>query len=404
MKEEIKLLAKTCKESGFYLGELSSEKKNDLLLLIAEKLVAQKSEIITANEKDLKLGKEAGMSDALLDRLLIGEKRIEAIAQGVREVVDLHDPIGEVLEEITLENGVLIKKQRVPLGCIGIIYEARPNVTVDAAALCLKTSNSVLLRGSKSAYHSNTILVEIMQSALEAFAIPREAVSLVPYTERESVMHMLGLRECLDVIIPRGGAALINFVVEHAKVPVLETGAGNCHMYIDKAAPEQLAAALVINAKTQRPSVCNAIETLLVHKDWAQQHLSELCSKLEAKGVDVRREATEEDLHTEFLDLILAVKIVEDVKEAVAHINRYGTKHSECIVSNDASSVSYFQQHVDAAAVYHNVSTRFTDGFEFGFGAEIGISTQKLHARGPMGLRELTSYKYLLSGSGQIRN
>ncbi|GAE24839.1 gamma-glutamyl phosphate reductase [Halalkalibacter wakoensis JCM 9140] len=337
------------------------------------------------------------------------------MAEGIRQVISLQDPVGEVMTTIERPNGLNIKKIRVPLGVIGMIYEARPNVTIDASSLCLKAGNAVLLRGSSSAIHSNTALVQVVQRALEQTSIPAQAIQLIEDTSRETATEMFTLNEYLDVLIPRGGASLIQAVVKNASVPVLETGVGNCHLYIDQHANTDMAISIAVNAKTQRPSVCNAVETILVHQTWAKNHMHALLNALAEKDVtfvgdeNVKQyntnitTATEDDWANEFLDLKVALKIVNTVDEAIEHIHHYGTKHSESIISEDAESVTAFLNKVDAAAVYHNASTRFTDGFEFGFGAEIGISTQKLHARGPMGLEALTSTKYIVHGTGQVK-
>ncbi|MBO8172308.1 MAG: glutamate-5-semialdehyde dehydrogenase [Bacillaceae bacterium] len=397
------------------LASQTEESKNQALYTIADALVKNRKFILQENEKDVAAARERGESDALIDRLTLTEKRIEDMAEGIRQVVELPDPVGEVLEEWERPNGLNIKKVRVPLGVIGMIYEARPNVTVDATSLCLKTGNAVLLRGSSSAIQSNRAIVRVIHEALRETPLPETAVQLVEDTSRETAGKMLKLNDYLDVLIPRGGAGLIQSVVQNASVPVLETGVGNCHIYIDESADAEKAINIAYNAKTDRPAVCNAAESLLVQRDWAEKHLSGLVEKLQNAGVEIRacerarqlipglKAAVEEDWGTEYLDLIISLKLVDDVEEAVAHINRYGTHHSESIVTESQGNAAYFQQQVDAAAVYHNASTRFTDGFEFGFGAEIGISTQKLHARGPMGLPALTSYKYVINGNGQVR-
>lgn len=397
------------------LNNLTTEQKNEALFVVAKALESGCSEIIAANEVDLQRGRENGTSLSLLDRLALTPERIKGIAEGLRQIADLPDPVGDVLETIDRPNGLHIVKRRVPLGVIGIVYEARPNVTVDAMGLCLKTGNAVVLRGGSSALSSNRKIVEIIHQALAATAIPQDAVQLIEDPNRASVDEMLKLNGLLDVVIPRGGSSLIQNVVQNATVPVIETGAGICHTYLDASAQPEMAAAISLNAKVQRPSVCNAMETLLVHKDFATQHFNDLANRFKESGVELRGceatrqlapwavPASDEDYATEYNDYILNVKIVNDLDEALAHIRRFGTKHSECIVTEDMENAERFQREVDAAAVYHNASTRFTDGFEFGFGAEIGISTQKLHARGPMGLPALTSSKYLIQGNGQIR-
>lgn len=408
--------AKKAKAASAKLAIVTTEDKNNALLAIADELLSQKEYILEKNALDLENGEKNGLSKALLDRLKLNESRLEGIAQGLKEVAELDDPVGEVIEQWERPNGLKIESVRVPLGVVGMIYEARPNVTVDAAALCLKTGNAVVLRGSSSAIESNKALVSVIHQALAKTAIPVDAVQLLEDTSRETASKLFTLKEYLDVLIPRGGANLIKTVVENSTIPVLETGAGNCHVFIDESAQKDMAIEIAVNAKVQRPSVCNASETLLVQKNWADQHLVDLLKALQANGVELygdeyvvqrfeeAKQATEEAWATEYLDLVLAVKIVEDVEEAIEHINQYGTKHSEAIVTESEESVKRFFQSVDASSLYHNASTRFTDGFEFGFGAEIGISTQKLHARGPMGLKALTTNKYIIKGTGHIRS
>ncbi|MEQ6389049.1 glutamate-5-semialdehyde dehydrogenase [Bacillaceae bacterium S4-13-58] len=407
--------ARRASEISVRVGVCSTEQKDVALRLIADQLLEEMNFILSENQKDLEEGRARGMSENLLDRLKLAEERLRDMAEGVLQVASLSDPVGETLENWDRPNGLHIEKIRVPLGVIGMIYEARPNVTVDASSLCLKTGNAVLLRGSSSAIHSNKALVAVIHRALEKSELPVEAVQLLEDTSRDTASQMFKLNEYLDVLIPRGGAGLIKTVVENASVPVLETGVGNCHVYIDESAESQMAINVAVNAKTQRPSVCNAAETILVHRNWAQIHLRELLEKLLVHGVEIRADerareydprlsvATEEDWETEFLNLTVALKVVDNLEEAIQHIQRYGSKHSEAILSESDESVSTFFKLVDAAALYHNASTRFTDGFEFGFGAEIGISTQKLHARGPMGLTALTSTKYTIRGNGQIK-
>ncbi|WMT42738.1 glutamate-5-semialdehyde dehydrogenase [Paenibacillus sp. D2_2] len=397
------------------LGGLTTEQKNEALLAAANALVEHNEEIIAANQEDLARGRSNGTSESLLDRLALNEHRILDIAEGLRQIVSLPDPIGEVLETFERPNGLHIVKRRVPLGVIGMIYEARPNVTVDAIGLCLKTGNAVVLRGGSAAIDSNRKIVEIIHEALDSTSIPRDAVQLIEDSNRSSVDEMLKLNGLLDVVIPRGGSSLIQNVVNNATVPVIETGAGICHTYLDATADVAMAADIALNAKVQRPSVCNSMETLLVHQNFASTHLATLAQQFKEANVEIRGcdqtrtlvdwavPATEEDYATEYNDYILNVKVVKDLDEALAHIARFSTKHSECIVTADQPNAERFLQEVDAAAVYHNASTRFTDGFEFGFGAEIGISTQKLHARGPMGLPALTSTKYIIHGNGQVR-
>ena len=407
--------AKAAKAAAGTVALLDTETKNRALDAMADALAAGAGEIVAKNALDMARGRETGMPEPLLDRLMLNTARILEIAEGVRQVKDLPDPIGEVLEKWTRPNGLVIEKVRVPMGVIGIIYEARPNVTADAAALAFKAGSSILLRGSASAFESNAALVRVMRAALEKAGVTPDAVCLVEDTSREAVDQMLKLRDYIDLIIPRGGASLIRNAVLNATVPVLETGTGNCHVYIDESADYAMAEAIVINAKTQRTGVCNAMETLLVHEKWAEKHLSPLLKTMTAKNVALHGDraaalycedmtpATERDWADEYLGLAMAVGIVPDVRAAAAHINRHGTKHTECIVTASAENADFFRKTVDAAVVNVNASTRFTDGFMFGFGAELGISTQKLHARGPLGLREITSYKYLVTGTGQIR-
>jgi len=408
-------MGKQAKAASRVLAVATTEQKNKALEAIAGALEANAASLLAANEKDLENGRNNGMSQALLDRLKLDEGRIRGIAAGVREVIALPDPIGRVLEETERPNGLKLVKVSVPLGVIGIIFEARPNVSVDSAVLCLKSGNAVILRGGSDAIHSNTALVGVMRRALESAGLPADCVQLIEDTDRSTAVGLMKLNGYVDVIIPRGGAGLIQTVVKNATVPVIETGAGTCHLYIDKAADLNMAAEIVYNAKTSRPSVCNAIECLLVHRDVAPEALALVEEKLADKNVEFRADAQawallktaipaeDSDWGKEYNDYILAVHVVNGVEEAADFVNTYGTGHSECIVTADEAAAAYFMDHVDAAAVYHNASTRFTDGGEFGLGAEIGISTQKLHARGPMGLRELTSMKYRVYGSGQIR-
>ncbi|MEY4479931.1 MAG: hypothetical protein RLZZ267_609 [Bacillota bacterium] len=407
--------AKLGKVAARAMNITTTEQKDRALLRIADALIARDQEIIEANAEDLQRGRQSGIRESLIDRLALTSERIAAMAQGLREVVALADPVGDVLAQFERPNGLSVRQVRVPLGLIGMIYEARPNVTVDAAGLCLKTGNAVLLRGGSAALSSNRKIVEIIHDALAESDLPVNAVLLVEDAARESVDQMLKLNGLLDVVIPRGGAALIQNVVQNATVPVIETGAGICHTFIDESADVQMAAAIAFNAKVQRPSVCNAMETLLVHERFALIHLPAVLAQLKEANVEFHCDqraasllpgaklAAEQDWATEYNDYILNVKIVGDLDEALDHIRTYGTMHSECIVTANSANAERFLQEVDAAAVYHNASTRFTDGFEFGFGAEIGISTQKLHARGPMGLPALTSSKYIIHGQGQIR-
>lgn len=406
--------AQKLKTASKTMGMLSSAEKNEALAKIAEEIGKAKDWILQENEKDISAGKEKGISTALLDRLLLTEERIEQIIDGIHQVIPLTDPIGEIVEDWERPNGLQIRTVRVPLGVIGMVYEARPNVTVDAASLCLKAGNAVLLRGSSSALNSNKALVQVMRRALHESAIPEDAVQLLEDTSRETASHMFKLNQYLDVLIPRGGAGLIQSVIENATVPVLETGVGNCHLFIDETAQRDMAIEIVLNAKLQRPSVCNAIETILIHENWP--YTADLLNSLFEKGVELRGDiilsdnypfvlpASEEDWGTEYLAPIASAKLVADVKDAVTHIDQYGTKHSEAIISEDEQNVQLFFQSVDAAVLYHNASTRFTDGEQFGYGAEIGISTQKLHARGPMGLKAITTTKSIVRGYGQIRS
>ncbi|MBD2869711.1 glutamate-5-semialdehyde dehydrogenase [Paenibacillus arenilitoris] len=415
MISEVRHKAALAQEAAATMNRLSTEQKNTALLHMADALLTEQTAIIEANGLDLARGREQGTSPSLLDRLALNGERIEAIAEGLRQIVALPDPVGELLEKFDRPNGLKVEKIRVPLGVIGMIYEARPNVTVDAAGLCLKTGNCVVLRGGSAAIESNRKIVEVLKNALAATDMPAEAIQLIEDSDRASVNEMLKLNGLLDVVIPRGGASLIRNVVENATVPVIETGAGVCHTFIDGSANYGMAEEIAFNAKVQRPSVCNSMETLIVHEAFAERHLAALAGRFVEAGVELRgdeksrrlvegaKPATEEDYRTEYNDYILNIRIVDSLEDALDHIRHYGTKHSECIVTEDAANAERFVQEVDAAAVYHNASTRFTDGFEFGFGAEIGISTQKLHARGPMGLPALTSTKFRIYGNGQIR-
>lgn len=409
-------LGRRAKAAAPAAARAGSVQKNNALLAISNGLTENMNAIIAANEEDLRAARENGMNPSMQDRLRLDEGRISAISAAVKKVIALDDPIGAEDSGWLRPNGLRIRQVRVPLGVIGIIFESRPNVTVDAAVLCLKAGNAVILRGGKEAIHSNTCLVSIMRRALESAGLPADLIQLVEKTDRETAAEMMRLNGCLDVLIPRGGAGLIQAVVRQATVPVIETGAGNCHVYVDASADPDMAVQIADNAKTQRPSVCNTIETLLIHKDIAPLFLPMVKKAFDAHSViihgckrtqeilgDCVIPATEEDFKTEYLAYEIAVKVVDSTKEAVEHILQYSTRHSECIVTRSMEDADYFQNSVDSAAVYVNASTRFTDGEEFGFGAEIGISTQKLHARGPMGLQALTTIQYRINGNGQIR-
>ena len=409
--EELGIAAKAA-EAGMALA--GTKQKNAALKAISDAILQNRREIIKQNERDIENARINGMSEALIDRLTLTHARIDAMSAGVLQVMALKDPIGEIIGGEELPNGLVIEKKRVPLGVIGIIFESRPNVTVDAAALCLKAGNVCILRGGSDAIYSNKCLVKLMREAVESAGLPADSVQLVVDTSRAVAGELMKADKYIDVLIPRGGGGLIRSVMQNATIPVIQTGEGNCHVYVDRFADIDMAVNIVDNAKTQRPSVCNAIENVLVHKDVAEQFFTALNTKWNgkvkiygdetcAKFMQVERAVTEEDYRTEFLDYAIAAKTVSSLDEAIAHINKYGTKHSECIVTINLDNAEKFRRLVDAAAVYVNASTRFTDGFEFGLGAEIGISTQKLHARGPMGLQALTTYKYLVSGNGQIR-
>ena len=408
-------MGQQAKEAARMLA-VAGAKKDAALLAMASAIEAQEAEILAANELDLQAARENGMKESLVDRLALSPARVAGMAQGVRDVAAQEDPVGQVVSGFVRPNGLQIQRVRVPMGVIGIIYEARPNVTADAAALCLKAGNAVILRGGKEAIHSNTAIMNAMRGAVEQAGLPVDCIQLVQDTTRASSMEMMGLTGYLDVLIPRGGAGLIRSVVENSRVPVIETGVGNCHIYVDASADADMAANIVFNAKTSRPSVCNAMEKLLVHKDIAARALPAIKEKLDEKQVELRGceqtrailgesvlPASEEDWGREYLDYILAIKVVDSFDEAVAHIAKYSSGHSEAILTNDYANARKFTAQVDSAAVYVNASTRFTDGGEFGCGAEIGISTQKLHARGPMGVRELTSTKFIITGDGQIQ-
>ncbi|MDF9761440.1 glutamate-5-semialdehyde dehydrogenase [Peribacillus simplex] len=405
----------TAKKAAKILSMLTTEEKNDALRIVANELEKEYGIILDANKKDLKKGREKGFDQAYMDRLALTQERVSDFAEGLRQVAGLPDPTGDVLSDWTLENGLKVQEVRVPLGVIGMIYEARPNVTADAAGLALKSGNAIVLKGGSSSLSSNKMIVEVMHRALEKTKIPKEAVQFIASTDRATTQKLFTMKEHIDVLIPRGGASLIKAVVENATVPVLETGVGNCHIYFDKEAETEKALNIIINAKTDRPAVCNAAETLIVHKDWLSENKEILAETLKEYGITIHGDqeaaavllnvipANEEDWANEYLSLDLAVKTVNSLDEAIEHIDQYGTKHSEAIITENDDTAKRFMQLVDAAAIYHNASTRFTDGGALGFGAEIGISTQKLHARGPMGLPALTTIKYMMSGNGQIR-
>ena len=413
--ELVKVKAQAAKQAAAKLAVTSTAVKNAALLAMAAALEAQQSEILAANELDMTAAAAKGMKSSMLDRLKLTAERISGMADGLRQVAGLADPVGNVIDGKTLPNGLHITKIRVPLGVIGIIYEARPNVTADAAGLCLKSGNAVILKGGSEAMESNKTVAAILAQAAEGAGIPAGSIQFIDTSDRQAVQDLIHMNGLVDVVIPRGGAGLIQAVVRNASVPVIETGAGVCHTYVDKDADVEMAMKIAFNAKVQRPSVCNAMETLLVHKDIADKFLPMMLMMYNSSAVEICGDkavqeysgqvhpATEEDWSTEYGDLRLSVKIVDSIEEAMAHIAKYGTGHSECIVTDNYQAAQLFQYTVDAAAVYVNASTRFTDGNEFGFGAEIGISTQKLHARGPMALPELTSTKYLINGNGQVR-
>lgn len=408
-------IGKNAKEASYELGILSTEEKDNALFLMAEELINYKKEILEANNIDLENAKEKGISDALLDRLSLSNDRIEDMANGLRDIAKLQDPVGEVVSMWQRPNGIQIGQKRVPIGVVGIIYESRPNVTCDAAGLCLKTGNASILRGGSDAINSNKAIVKALKKGIQRAGLPINAVQLVEDTSREVATEMMRLNKFIDVLIPRGGAGLIQSVVKNSTVPVIETGTGNCHIYIDENADFEMARNIVINAKASRPGVCNAAEKLIVNEKIAKEFLPIIVESLRENNVLVKgdekvksiindiEKVNDEEWGVEYLDYIIAIKIVSNVDEAINHINNYGSGHSECIVTESYKNSQKFLQRVDAAAVYVNASTRFTDGGEFGFGAEIGISTQKLHARGPMGLKELTTIKYIIYGNGQIR-
>lgn len=412
---ELNEIGKCAKAASRHLAILSTSKKNEALKAVAAALVANSADIIAANEIDVKNAKENGMSEALLDRLSVNETRVKSMADGILQVADLKDPVGEVLSMTNRPNGLMIGKKRVPLGVIGMIYESRPNVTPDAFCLCFKTGNAVILRGGSDCIHSNLAITKVIRAALKEQGVCENVVQIIESTDRATATALMRLNEYVDVLIPRGGAGLIKSVVENSTVPVIETGTGNCHIYVDASADFEMALNIIDNAKTQRLGVCNAAESLVVHESVAKDFLPMLYKKLTEKAVVMRADeraraicpqmeaATEEDFYKEYLDRLISVKIVDSIDEAIAHINEHNTGHSESIITKDYENSLRFLNEIDAAAVYVNASTRFTDGGEFGFGAEIGISTQKLHARGPLGLEELTTTKYIIFGNGQIR-
>lgn len=410
---DVRSAAAAAKEASAAMGQLGTFAKNRILVKMADEIHRDRAYILQENAADVEQARKNGRPESIIDRLKLTDRRLEQIAQGCLDVASLPDPVGETIHGELRPNGLQIIKRRVPLGVIGVIYEARPNVTADAACLCIKSGNSVVLKGGSDAIRSNLAIAEAMVRGGEAAGMPVGAMSLIADTSREATTEMMRLNGLIDVLIPRGGAGLIKSVVESATVPVIETGTGNCHIYVDRTAHLDMAIDIIVNAKTSRPGVCNAAESILVHKDIAKDLLPDLFDALSSEGVEIRgcelcqrygaSPATEEDMGREYLDLIVSVKVVDSVEEAIAHINKYGTGHSEAIITDSYTSSRRFQDEVDAAAVYVNASTRFTDGFEFGFGAEIGISTQRLHARGPLGLADLTTSKYLIEGNGQVR-
>ena len=415
VRQAIELMGQQARQAAYALANLSAEKKNTILRAMAASLRSEASTIIAANALDLSAAAQKGLSNAMIDRLTLDETRIDAIASGIDQVATLHDPCGEILSEVTRPNGMHIKQVRVPIGVIGIIYESRPNVTSDAAVLCLKSGNATILRGGSEAIHSNRAIAAALQSGGESAGLPAHSIQLIPFTDRESVAVLAGMDRYLDLIIPRGGKGLIETVVSLARMPVIKHYDGICHTYIDVDADPAMAIKVSVNAKAQKPGVCNALETLLVHRDIAATMLPDIARAFSEKNVELRGcaescqivtdliPATEEDWSTEYLDYILSVKIVDSMQEAIAHINHYGSHHSDCIITANAATAETFLHSIDSACVFHNVSTRLADGEEFGFGAEIGISTDKLHARGPMALRELTSYQYRITGDGVVK-
>ncbi|ACD82864.1 glutamate-5-semialdehyde dehydrogenase [Candidatus Methylacidiphilum infernorum] len=417
LSEQIHSLCQKAKEASRKLAEVPSKTFDQALMAIGEELLLQKKQVLAANEQDVDRAKNAGLSEAMIDRLYLGEKRFGALLKALEEIVYLPSPLGEVIEQWKRPNGLLIKKIRVPIGLIGIIYESRPNVTVDSSALCLKSGNAVILRGGKEAFNTNRVLVDSIREGLKKAKVVEDAVVLIPTTDRQTIPILCSQKGLIDLLIPRGGKGLIETVVDHAKVPVIKHYQGICHVYVHSKASFEKALRIVLNAKCQRPAVCNAMETLLIDEEIAPDFLPLVVEELQKKGVEVRGDArclnivgnritpaVEEDWATEYLDLILSVKIVKNLDEAIDHIHKYGSNHSDAIVTEESGAAEAFLHRVDSAAVYWNASTRFTDGFEFGFGAEIGISTDKIHSRGPMGLKELTTYKYIVYGNGQVRS
>ena len=415
MKDHVTKQARRAKEASREMACVPVEIRNAALLAMADALEAKQNEILEVNAKEVEAAQEKGTRRNMIDRLILNPQRIKGMAEGIRQIVTLDDPTGKIDFEVTRPHGLKIRRVRVPFGVIGIIYEARPNVTADAIALCIKSGNACVLRGGSEAIRTNKKIVDVMKEAATNAGLPENAIEFIGIMDRDAVVVMCRLRKLIDVIIPRGGAGLISRVIEHSTVPVIETGTGICHTFVDKTADFDMAIKVCMNAKTSRPSVCNAMETLLIHKDIAEEFLPKIAAEMIKAKVELRgdeaclkicpdmKEATEDDWATEYNDLILSVKIVDDVDAAIAHINKYSSEHSDAIITRDTDNAKKFEQRIDSAAVYVNTSTRFTDGFEFGFGAEIGISTQKLHARGPMGLEALTTMKYLIDGDGQIR-
>lgn len=415
IKEYVQDVAQRARKAALTLSRLDTQIKNHALAKMIEQLSSRKSEIVKQNKIDLDNGRDAGLSSAMIDRLELNDTRISSMIESLQTLITLPDPCCNIDKEWTRPNGMHIKKMRVPIGVIGIIYESRPNVTVDAASLCLKTGNATILRGGKEAINSNMVLTNLFRDALAEAGVPEDAIQLIQTTDREAVGHMLKFNESIDLIIPRGGEGLIRRVVEQSTIPVIKHYKGVCHLYADSELDESMASGLILNAKIQRPGVCNAIETLLVHEALVDTYLPKICKELIEHGVEVRGDeitckkvnnitpATEDDWYAEYLELIISIKVVKNMDEALAHIEKYGSRHSDGIITNNHTTAEEFLRAVDSAAVYHNVSTRFTDGGQFGMGAEIGVSTDKLHARGPMGLEELTSYKYIVTGNGQIR-